>query len=354
MKKFSYKVLGVMSGTSLDGIDLAVVNFTKEDSWKFEIEDAETIPYPVEWKDQLSRAIEYGEDLLNNLNEEYTRYLASIISTYLKKRSIYGLDAICSHGHTIKHEPQNMYTLQIGNLPLLAQLLQHKIVCDFRVQDVQLGGQGAPLVPIGDQLLFSQYKYCLNLGGFANISTERGNSRIAYDVAPVNTVLNYYAEKLGHFYDAGGQIASSGKLIDDLFIQLGALPFYNQDPPKSLGIEWVNAEILPLLRNYESDVPSILNTFCQHVASQITRVLDNSEDSEILITGGGSYNTFLLQQIKARTKNRIIVPTDEIVNFKEALIFGLLGVLKLRGEINVLSSVTGAERDHSSGVIFEP
>lgn len=354
MKKNSYKVVGVMSGTSLDGIDLAVVNFTKEETWKFKLEYAETVPYPAVWKEQLSQAIHLDNPVLNNFNEEYTRYLAGTISSFLKRNAISGLDAICSHGHTIKHEPQNYYTLQIGNLPLLAELLQHKVVCDFRVQDVQMGGQGAPLVPIGDQLLFSEYKYCLNLGGFANISTEVENRRMAYDISPVNTVLNYYAEKLGHPFDSEGQIASSGKLVEDLFVKLEALPFYSLSPPKSLGMEWVNAEVFPLLKKYEDDVPAVLNTFCQHVASQIAVNFDNSETSEVLITGGGCYNEFLIQQIKRRTKNKLVIPSDEIVNFKEALIFGFLGVLKMREAINVLSSVTGAAEDHSSGVIYEP
>lgn len=354
MKKSSYKVLGIMSGTSLDGIDMAVVHFEKKDIWKFKIEIAETIPYPLIWKRQLSMALQMNDRDLSLFNEEYTRFLASKISEFIKINLITDLDAICSHGHTIRHEPENNYTFQIGNLPLLADLLQQNIICDFRVQDVKLGGQGAPLVPIGDKLLFSEFKYCINLGGFANISTESDSGRIAYDICPVNTVLNFYSEKMGYPYDENGQIASSGRFIPRLYDELEKMKFYTSSPPKSLGMEWVNAEIFPLLEQYEEDVPSILNTFCQHVASQITANLDNLVNSEVLLTGGGAYNSFLIQQIKNRTQNEIVIPGDQIVNFKEALIFGFLGVLKMRSEINVLSSVTGAERDHISGVIYEP
>ena len=203
-----------------------------------------------------------------------------------------------------------------------------------------------------DELLFSQYTYCLNLGGFANISTNREGTRIAYDICAVNTVLNYYSEKLGHQYDKEGEIARSGTLNADLLENLEALEFYKLPAPKSLGIEWVNQNIFPLLKNFENDIPSILRTYCLHIAMQISKEIGNDASSEVLITGGGCFNTYLLQQIKKMTQTQIVIPSVEIINFKEALIFGFLGVLKLRGEINVLSSVTGAERDHSSGIIF--
>ncbi len=354
MKNNHYKVLGVMSGTSLDGIDLAVINFNKEKDWNFQIEIAETVAYENFWKEDLSKAINMDPGELEMLDEIYTIYLAEVINGFLHSNKITDLDAICSHGHTIKHEPENGLTLQIGNLPMLAQLTGQKVVCDFRVQDVALGGQGAPLVPVGDELLFSQYKYCLNLGGFANISTKPEGTRIAYDICAVNTVLNYYAEKLGYEYDKEGEIARSGTLNADLLEKLEALDFYRLPAPKSLGIEFVNQKIFPLLKNYENDIPSILRTYSLHVAMQISKELGNDSSSEVLITGGGCFNTYLVQQIKKMTQTQIVIPSVEIINFKEALIFGFLGVLKLRGEINVLSSVTGAENDHSSGVIFLP
>lgn len=354
MKKKEYKVIGVMSGTSLDGIDLACIHFFKEKEWDFKIEVAETVAYSTEWKTLLTRAINMDSEELLSLDENYTSFLAKTITDFIETNEITNIDAVCSHGHTVKHEPQNGLTLQIGNLPELAELTGQRIVCDFRVQDVAMGGQGAPLVPIGDELLFGNYKYCLNLGGFANISTNTEGNRIAYDVCAVNTVLNYYSEKLGYDFDDGGEIARSGSLNAELLEELEKLSYYKLPPPKSLGIEWVNENIFPVLNKNDNDIPTVLRTYTLHIAMQLSKELGNDESSEVLVTGGGCLNIFLIQQIKKLTQTRLVIPSIEIINFKEALIFGFLGVLRLRGEVNVLSSVTGAEKDHSSGEIFIP
>ena len=354
MENDTYQVLGVMSGTSLDGIDLAFVSFTKDGNWEFVIHTADTIPYSHEWKKRLSRGIELDPEKLQDLDEEYTAYLARVITKFLTKHQIDDLDAICSHGHTIKHEPHNGLTLQIGNLPELAELTGYPVVCDFRVQDVAMGGQGAPLVPVGDELLFAEFKYCVNLGGFANISTSKDGQRIAYDICAVNTVLNHYAEKLGMEFDNNGDVARKGRLNAELLEKLEALPFYKSPPPKSLGIEYVNNEILPLINSLEKDIPSVLRTYTQHVALQISNEIGNDASAEVLVTGGGCLNTFLIEQIKKMTLTNVVIPSLEIINYKEALIFGFLGVLKLRDEINIYQSVTGADSDHSSGEIYLP
>ena len=228
------------------------------------------------------------------------------------------------------------------------------MVCDFRVQDVELGGQGAPLVPIGDRLLFNQYKYCINLGGFANISMEKDSKRIAFDICPVNTVLNFFMRKLGKEYDEDGKLAKSGKIDDDLLDKLNSLPYYKKEPPKSLGIEWVNCEIIPLLEKYQNDIPSILKTYSVHAAIQIANSLDNNPQSKVLLTGGGAFNKFFIDEIKSRSECVFVIPDRQLIDFKEALIFAFLGALKLRGEVNVLSSVTGSKMDHSSGRLYEP
>ncbi len=354
MKKNEFKVLGVMSGTSLDGIDLAYLHFKKQQHWEFQIITAETLPYTSKWKKELSQAINFSIEELKALDENYTTYLAGVISEFIKKHEITDLDAVCSHGHTVKHEPENGITLQIGNLPELAIFTGQKVICDFRVQDVALGGQGAPLVPVGDELLFPQYGYCLNLGGFANVSTSVGGERIAYDICPVNTVLNYYAEKLGFEYDKDGDLARSGHINPELLEELEGLSFYKLPAPKSLGIEWVNKEVFPILKKYESDIPSVLRTYCMHIALQISKELGRDTATEVLVSGGGCFNVFLIQQLKKMTTTKLVVPAIEIINFKEALIFGFLGVLWLRGEINILSSVTGAMQDHSSGMLYLP
>ena len=343
-----------MSGTSLDGIDLAECFFTISESkvWNFKIGEAETIQYPADWKTRLQEAIHFSEGSLQNLNEEYTQYLGGVISAFIDKHSIGDLDAVCSHGHTILHRPEKGMTLQIGNLPHISTLVELIVVCDFRVQDVEMGGQGAPLVPIGDRLLFGNYDYCLNLGGIANCSFEKEGQRIAYDICPVNIVLNHYAEKLGVPFDDGVRLAAGGSPDTTLLEQLNALSFYKQAPPKSLGLEWVQQEIFPLLNTSKNSPDNILHTFTEHVAMQLSTQFHKG--SSILVTGGGAYNGYLLERVNYYKDIDLEIPDPVLIEYKEALVFGLLGVLRLGDEVNCLASVTGAKEDHSSGVIFYP
>ena len=353
MRRKQFRVLGVMSGTSLDGIDLAYLAFTREEGWEASILKAETISYPKKWVEALKTSAELSRAEITVLDEHYTEYLAEVIQQFIQKNKIVKLDAVCSHGHTVLHQPEKGFTVQIGNLPKLATMLQQKVVCDFRVQDVELGGQGAPLVPIGDRLLFGDYDYCLNLGGFANISTEIESKRIAYDICPVNTVLNEYASRLGFAFDRDGAIARNAEVNQDLLEQLNSLSFYQQKPPKSLGIEWVNSVIFPILEKSESTSEEIIATFTMHVAVQLSENIQHYSSQKVLVTGGGAFNTYLIELLQQKTKAQIILPQKNLIEFKEALIFGFLGVLRLENEINVLASVTGASKNHSSGKIFE-
>lgn len=354
MIKNHYNVVGVMSGTSLDGVDLAHCTFIYTDRWEFKLLDVKTHPYPAHWVQNLRNLVSYSLEELQELDKEYTLFLGELIQGFIQEHKLDNLDAICSHGHTALHQPEKGMTYQIGNLPELATLLKETVVCDFRVEDVALGGQGAPLVPIGDQLLFADYDYCVNLGGFANISFEVDNERIAYDICPVNIVLNHYAAQLGYDYDKDGNIAESGVVQMELLQQLNALSYYKAPYPKSLGLEWVKAEIFPLIDAFHLSVPEILRTFVEHVTIQIVSAVNNHKDMSLLITGGGAYNAFLIQQVSQRLKNKLVVPESSLVEFKEALIFAFLGVLKLRNAINCLSSVTGARQDHSCGKIYFP
>lgn len=350
-----YRIIGVMSGTSLDGIDLAHITFTSNfGKWDFEIHESETLPYNDYWKNTLKTLIHFSQDELLDIDIVYTQYLGKNIHNFINKHNLHGqLDGVCSHGHTALHQPEQGLTYQIGNRRELAVLVNTTIVCDFRVQDVKLGGQGAPLVPIGDRLLFSQYEHCLNLGGFANISSEHNGQRIAYDICPVNIILNHYITKLGLAFDNKGVLASTGEIQKELLSELNNLEFYKLKWPKSLGLEWVIETVLPLIDSYNLEIKDILRTVVEHVAIQIASCTNANEKGRILVTGGGVYNTFLMECIEAHSTHNIIIPQDEIVEFKEALVFGLLGVLKLRDEINCLSSVTGAAQDHSSGRIFK-
>ena len=342
-----------MSGTSLDGIDIIYATYVFDKNWKSQIHQSETIKYSKKWKSILGQLVHKSLDELRIIDDLYSEYLAVKVSKFIEYNNIRAIDFVASHGHTALHQPEKQFTYQIGNRQVLADMLKRKVICDFRIQDVQFGGQGAPLVPIGDRLLFGDYEFCLNLGGFANVSYENDDERIAYDICPVNIVLNHYMSELNLEFDDKGKLASSGEIHEDLLIRLNALSFYEQAPPKSLGLEWVKEYIFPIIEPFNLQIADILRTFIEHIAIQISKVL-SLEDTRTLVSGGGAYNDFLMSRIKSLSKSVIVIPNKEIIEFKEALVFGLLGVLKDSGEINCLRSVTGASKDHSSGKILSP
>ena len=358
----NYKVIGVMSGTSCDGVDLAYCDFSLDQAknWTYSIKKAVTVPYHKAWQDRLRGAIELSPKDLVQVNLAYTNLLNQFILDFINREQIENLDLICSHGHTVRHQPDFGTTLQIGNLKELTQDLPCPVVCDFRVQDVAFGGQGAPLVPIGDRLLFGDYSACLNLGGFANVSylypdkklhmNQVSDWTIAFDIAPLNIVLNHFAQKLGAPYDDKGVFAQSGQLDRSLLARLNALDYYTQPPPKSLGLEWVQTNIVPLYDEFQLSSEDWLATLVGHMAHQIERICQPFD--RVLVTGGGAFNDHLINELNLISSGRYLVPSSDLVMFKEALIFGLLGVLRWRNEINCLSSVTGASHDHSSGIIW--
>lgn len=354
MFKEKYNIIGVMSGTSLDGIDLAHIVFTtKDNTWEFEILETQTVSYSPDWLNKLKSAVSFSSEKLIELNESYTQLLGEVIVNFILKNKLNSIDAVCSHGHTILHQPDKGITLQIGNLPHIASIVKQKVVCDYRVQDVALGGQGAPLVPIGDRILFSEYDYCMNLGGFSNLSFEVNQERIAFDICPVNTVLNHYSNTLGLAYDDKGAIAKKGECHATLLQKLNALDYYQKKHPKSLGFEFVKEIIIPLIDQYDLSIEDKLNTFTNHIAIQIANALPNKTGT-LFITGGGAYHNFLIETIQNELPlATIIIPSPNIIEFKEALIFGILGILRLENKINVLKSVTGAKMNHSSGKIYE-
>lgn len=354
MVKEKYSVIGVMSGTSLDGIDLVHITFIKDGKWRFTMHISETISYPKLWFNKLESLTHNTLQELEHIDIEYSAFLAQTIKQFIAKHKLIDIDAVCSHGHTALHRPENGLTYQIGNLEFIADVLNTIVVCDFRTQDVDLGGQGAPLVPIGDALLFPDYDFCINLGGFANVSTSINNERIAFDICPVNIVLNYYVRTLGFDFDNAGDIARKGILNESLLKQLNTLEFYKQEHPKSLGLEWTETNIFPLIDAFNLSIEDVLKTMVEHIAIQVSKVINTKEAPSVLITGGGVYNTYLISRIESLSEVRIILPTATIIEFKEALIFGFLGVLRLRNETNCLHTVTGAKRDHSSGKIYKP
>jgi anhydro-N-acetylmuramic acid kinase len=348
-----YLVVGLMSGTSLDGLDIALCHFTHKDRWSFKILKAITFDYNDEWKNILGNAHLSNALELAQHHVDLGILHAHCVNDFLRDEKVKP-DFISSHGHTIFHQPEKSLTLQIGSAAHLAALTQLPVVADFRTTDVALGGQGAPLVPIGDLMLFDEYDYCLNLGGIANISEKSLDKKsiVAYDVCPCNMMLNFIAQQLGQPYDEGGKIASTGNEIPELLNALNALSFYQQAPPKSLGKEFFDAEILPLIDDNSLNKSDILFTLILHIAQQLSRSIGDGIGKKILVTGGGALNTFFIQQLKSHTVAEVIVPDDTIVQFKEALIFAFLGVLRQRNEVNCLSSVTGAKIDHSGGAVY--
>jgi len=348
-----YYVIGLMSGTSIDGVDLVYVRFSHNNSWSFKIINSKTYDYDNEWQYILKSLTTKDINSIKKIDKNYTKLLSKYILDFIKEFSVTAIDFVSSHGHTALHDPSNALTYQIGNLDELSNYLGLKVICDFRAQDVKLGGQGAPLVPVGESYLFPEYNTLINLGGFANITKKINDNLIAYDVCPLNIVFNQLSSLIELKYDDKGKIALSGKINIELFNCLQSIEYYKLDPPKSLGVEWVSAIISPIINKFsEVPVEDLLHTFSNHFARQI---VDNIKSTDkVLITGGGAYNDYLIQKIRDLTKSIIIIPDSEIIEFKESLIFAFLGVLRNLNINNCYSSVTGAIKNHSSGNIIIP
>ncbi len=341
-----------MSGSSLDGIDLVDVDFRHDGQWHFEIVAKDNYDYDDDWRQMLADAFYYDSNKLKDIDYQYGRFLGKVTKSFIDKHGLKP-EIVASHGHTIFHKPQEHYTLQIGDGQALANECGVTVINDFRTEDVLKGGQGAPLVPIGDKLLFPSFPICLNIGGIANVSYDVDSQRIAYDICIANQALNYLANKLSMPYDKDGLIARSGTIDNQLLTTLNAHPFYSQKYPKSLGREFFEDNIKPLIENRD-DIADMMSTFVEHISIQISQSIENQPTDKILVTGGGAKNKYLVERIQAHTKHQVSVPSDDIIDYKEALVFAFLGLLRSRNEINVLKSVTGAASDSSSGKIFQP
>ena len=350
-----YNVVGIMSGTSLDGLDIVWSKLSFNKTWFYEILDGKTYEYSEGWKSELQNASRLKARDLVFLDNKLGNYIGEKVNEFLKEKKIQKnqIDLISSHGHTLFHEPDINLTKQIGNGACICSSTNIKTVSDFRTIDVAFGGQGAPLVPIGDQLLFGNYKWCLNLGGIANISYDLKGKRIAGDVNFANMISNYLTNKIGHSFDKDGELANLGKVDEDLILKLENLDFYKKEFPKSLGVEDFNQWYKLLFDKSESSINDQLFTSGTHLCRTIKNVLKFNSNDSLLITGGGAHNKFWIKKLK-ELKIKTVVPETKLIDFKEALIFSLLGVLKLRGEINILASVTGSSKDLSAGIIYNP
>lgn len=357
MRENQYSVIGLMSGTSMDGLDIAHCLFQeKDEKWHFQLSDTYTISYPDSWHERIAKAPDLDSKELILFDIEYGKFLGNKTKEFCKQRGIKP-DFISSHGHTIYHQPEIGITFQAGSGPSLAAASGLPVVYDFRSLDVALGGQGAPLVPFGDEMLFGDYGACINLGGFSNISYSRQGKRYAHDICPCNLILNRLAQKAGSPFDLDGKLAASGEVNKDLLEQLEGQGFYAFSGPRSLGREWFERDFVPVVESFDLPVINLLSTLTEHIALKVSGTIKDSikdNTSNILITGGGVKNIFLIERIRSLSSYKIEVPGSELVDFKEALIFAFLGILRWEGRINTFRSSTGATRDSCGGVICLP
>jgi anhydro-N-acetylmuramic acid kinase len=356
-KLTEYKMVGLMSGTSGDGLDIAYCEFEKGESWRFQILNADTIPFPPSLEKSLGHSHQLAGEELTLLDLLFGQWMGQQVKFFCASHKLQPL-AVASHGHTVFHQPQRAITKQIGNGWGLHQSSGLPVINDFRSLDVLLGGQGAPLVPIGDLLLFEEYDFCLNLGGIANISMKCGGEIKAFDVSPFNLLLNHFANKKGLAYDDQGRLAKSGTPLPDLLQDLENLDFYKKLDPKSLGRETIQQVYLPLLNKIQEKEENILATLVEHFSLQISKAvlhnLPKSGSVSLLVSGGGAHNQYFMDRLAFHCGNQVntVIPEAKILQFKEAMIFAFLGVLRLRNEINCLCSVTGASRDSCGGTIY--
>lgn len=359
-----YRVIGVMSGSSLDGLDFAFVEIEElGGKWQYNLLKADCYPYPTDWQIKLSQAPTMAAVDFVKLDADYGRFIGDQINTFIQNNQLeYKVGLIASHGHTAFHVPGS-HSIQIGAGAAIAARTALPVVSDLRSLDVALGGQGAPIVPMGEKLLFSSYRYFLNIGGIANISFNGDAYYDAFDVCPANRVLNMLANAVGKEFDVNGQLAAAGRINEALLDQLNAKEFYLQDYPKSLANEFGTEDIFPLVNSFALDPSDALATYVEHVAVQVAaavehisqkRVVDPTRE-KLLVTGGGALNGYLVSRLEKHLSPyamEIEVPDHATVQYKEALVMALLGVLRWREEETVIQTVTGASRASVGGALW--
>lgn len=358
-----YRAIGVMSGSSLDGLDIAFVEFQEQGGkWTYEINEADCYPYTTEWTEKLKNAINLPAREYQLLHTAYGQYIGQEVNRFIESHQLhYKVAVVASHGHTTFHMPASQMTAQLGDGAAIAAKTQLPVVSDLRALDVAFGGQGAPIVPIGEKMLMNDFTYFLNIGGIANISLN-AEEYVAFDVCPANRVLNMLANDAGKPFDEDGKMAASGNLHDELLNQLNKLAYYSQPYPKSLANDFGTDIVYPLIKSAGLSIPDAIRTFSEHVALQICNALSSLNiqqpvpgNKKLLVTGGGALNTFLVKRLSEllRVENiEVVVPDTKLVNYKEALIMAFIGVLRWRQEYNVLASVTGASRNSIGGALW--
>jgi anhydro-N-acetylmuramic acid kinase len=363
-----YRAIGVMSGSSLDGLDIACVEFeTSGGRWKMQVLAACCEPYTEEWTEKLRSSTKLAARDYLLLHSEYGHYIGKALNRFIDAHELqYRVGLISSHGHTSFHLPP-MMTGQLGCGAAIAAETGLPVVNELRAMDLAFGGQGAPIVPMGEKMLWGDHAFFLNIGGIANVSWTRPDGSVAFDICPANRVLNMLAAKLGQAYDAGGAIAASGKLHQALLAQLNNLPYYGKPYPKSLANDFGTETVYPLLGNSGvADTADLMRTYVEHIAQQTRRAmlmmlssggLTHAGNQRMMVTGGGAFNHFLVQRIAQMLEPLGIVAEaaePNLVNYKEAIVMAFLGVLRWREEPTVFSSVTGAREDSVGGALWKP
>jgi anhydro-N-acetylmuramic acid kinase len=362
-----YRAIGLMSGSSLDGLDIVFAELHENaGNWSFEIKAADCYPYSEEWKARLQDAISLNARDYLLLHTDYGHYLGKEVNRFIESNQLhYQVGLIASHGHTSFHMPSRKMTAQLGDGAAIAAETGLPVVSDLRALDLAFGGQGAPIVPIGEKLLLSDYSMLLNLGGIANISLQTDAGYIAFDICAANRVLNMIAAMVNKEYDAGGQMASMGNLHEGMLEKLNELPYYKLPYPKSLANSFGTDEVFPLIKSFGLPHNDGLRTYAEHIVQQIRKSVEKEiqnirlkpgkSSHQLLVTGGGAFNTFLINRLKEELSPldiEVVIPDDNIIQYKEALVMALIGVLRWRQENNVLSSVTGAKRDSIGGAVW--
>lgn len=349
-----YRVIGSMSGSSMDGLDLVYCTLTETaGDWSYEILESACIKFTDEWKSNLEGITNLSAKDLLLAHTAFGKWMGESIQSFISNRALeHKVHFVASHGHTVFHEPQDGMTFQLGDGAAIAAVLSLPVISDLRNMDVALGGQGAPIVPIGEQFLWPEYDCFLNLGGIANITKQTDSKYVAFDVCPANRVLNAICAPLNKEYDDGGGLARSGQLIPELLEELNALDYYKKEGPKSLANEFGLEVVLPIIQNHEASAEDKLHTFVQHIVHQIAQ---QAEGSKILVTGGGAFNTYLIEVLTSALEERgveLIVPEKDLIDSKEALVMALIGALRWREEENVLHTVTGSTRSSVGGALW--
>lgn len=358
-----------MSGSSLDGLDLACVEFEVDTAdnnqlaWR--LLAGQTLPFTPEWIEILQKLPQANALDFCKTHAQLGHYFGKLTKQFLEAHQLTP-DYIASHGHTIFHYPQEGFTVQIGDGAAIAATTGISVISEFRTMDVALGGQGAPLAPLADKFILPGNDFYVNIGGIANISCNIDGKFIAYDTSAANQILNNLAHAIGLEYDDKGSMAASGAVDEELLKQVNQHSYYQQPYPKSLDNGWVLQNVLPIFLQNKASINDKLATAVEHTAQQLVFAIQEIIKKEnfvktaykMVATGGGVFNDFLIQRIQYHLNKatlahvELTLPDTDMIKFKEAILMALMGLRRIENLSNSIATVTGASRDSSNGAVY--